>query len=45
MAPSAACSMASVSRALRPRPRAAVCSAARLGTRLPRSYLFLIFVR
>ncbi|EES01163.1 hypothetical protein BDA96_03G256700 [Sorghum bicolor] len=33
MAPSAACSMASVSRALRPRPRprAAVCSAARLG--------------
>lgn len=32
MAPAAACSMASVSRALlRPRPRAAVCSSARLG--------------
>ncbi|XP_066314639.1 probable sodium/metabolite cotransporter BASS2, chloroplastic [Miscanthus floridulus] len=31
MAPSAACSMASVSRALRPQPRASACSAARLG--------------
>lgn len=31
MAPAAACSMAWVSRALRPRPRAAVCSSARLG--------------
>ncbi|CAD6237693.1 unnamed protein product [Miscanthus lutarioriparius] len=31
MALSAACSMASVSRALRLRPRAAACSAARLG--------------